>query len=272
MSANKNSVIQIPENFTEFLYWVKETTETSWAKAPDASADDFNEQQALHGAKWIGLSEPAIDEIERHHAIRFSNDHREFLRILHTIDRRYVIPFEVNGEVISVEQPFFYNWLEDGHTIAEMLQWPYKTISDDILGENGLWLESWGRRPASDEKKIRIFSQWLKEAPKLFPLISHSFLVNHSGAGWPPVLSVWGSDIVVLGWNLRHYLLREFAGELGLLEQVYNEEDQCYYSQFKRGIGEIDRLENIRLQDTVIPVWKEMILYKSIGWTSFRPE
>ena len=54
-------MIQIPENYTDFLYWVKETTESFWAKELEEDEDDEHSIKWLQDAKWIGLSENEID-------------------------------------------------------------------------------------------------------------------------------------------------------------------------------------------------------------------
>jgi len=33
--------LKIPEDYTEFLYWIKERTEMFWSKNPETSEDDF---------------------------------------------------------------------------------------------------------------------------------------------------------------------------------------------------------------------------------------
>lgn len=269
-------LIQIPENLTDFLYWVKERTETFWSVDPDSSTADFTCDKRFHGAKWIGLKAEEIDAIEEKYDIKFTPEHRVFLSILHTLDRKLTyeekVSFEEDAEVIVEEYSFFYNWQEDEVEIADKLNWPYRTILQDVQGRNGVWLKSWGPRPSSEEEKTAIFSAWLDKAPKLLPIFSHRFVVSDTTLVDRPILSVWGSDIIVYGWNLRHYLLCELTDHLNLLELVYDEEDECNYSEDVKAVTEIRKFEYSKSKERELPYWKELILYWSSGWSSFGME
>jgi hypothetical protein len=74
--------------------------------------------------------------------------------------------------------------------------------------------------PETDEAREVVFARWYQQAPKLLPLTGYRFIIGDPLDCSNPVLSVWGSDTIVYGWDLRSYLLNE----LGLLEQVYDEE------------------------------------------------
>lgn len=268
---------KIPEDYTEFLHWVKERTEKFWSKNPETSEDDFVCENWAYGAKWIGLSDTQIDSIENKYAIKFSSEHREFLKVLHSIDKREVIEytetFDEDAEIKCYDEPFFYNWLTDDEEIQERMAWPYRTIFEDVVGANKVWLESWGNtRPKSDDDKETVFSEWFKQTPKLLPIKSHRFVVSIENQEGNPVLSIWGSDIVVYGWNMRHYLLNELKEHLNLLEWVYDEEDDEWYAEPKREFQEINNSEYAKAKDKVIPVWEEMILYWSSGWSSYGHE
>ena len=259
-----------PENLTDFLTWVKITTEAAWNQA---SEDDF-----LYGAKWLPLSEQEIDNLELKYSIKFGSEHRAFLRILHTINHRNLsyddmVESDEDSEVKRYGQPsYFYNWLTDIKWIESRLKWPYETILFDVLGVNRVWLKSWGPRLDSEEDKIRMFSDWYSKAPKLLPIRAHTFLMDHNFPGLKSVLSVYGSDTIVAAWNLRHFLMREFAHELNLQEMIYDEEDKCYYGELIKGIPELDTLETTRLANADIPYWKEVINYWSSSWQGFRVE
>jgi hypothetical protein len=49
----------------------------------------------------------------------------------------------------------------------------------------------------------------------LIPIYGHRYLVGEPCCAGNPVLSVHQSDIIVYGRDLREYLLREFAADLG---------------------------------------------------------
>lgn len=268
--------LKIPEDYTEFLYWVKERTENFWSKNPETSEDDFVCKKWAYGAKWIGLNDSQIDSIENRYNIKFSFEHRLFLRILHSVDRKEIIehinPFD-EDDIEFDHRPFFYNWLNDDEEIQDKLNWPYRTIFEDVVGENKVWLKSWGgTRPKSDNDKEIIFSKWFQQTPKLVPITSHRFVVGESIENESPVLSIWGSDIIVYGWNMRHYLLNELEEYLNLLELVYDEVDDEWYTEPIKEFQEINNFEHEKAKNKAIPVWEEMILYWSSGWSSYGKE
>lgn len=267
--------LKIPEDYTEFLYWVKERTEAFWSKNPETSEDDFVCEKWAYGARWIGLSDSEIDSIENAYSIKFTPEHREFLKVLHSIDRKEIIEytetFDEDAEIKESYHPFFYNWLSDKEEIEYRLDWPYRTIFEDVLGANKVWLESWGMtRPKSDEEKEKLFSEWFNQAPKILPITGHRFVVND--ANYYPVLSIYGSDIIVYGWNMRHYLLNELQEHLNLHELVYDEEDNEWYSEPIKEFQEINNFEYGEAKNKVIPIWEEMILFWSSGWSSYGKE
>ncbi|QHS63492.1 hypothetical protein [Chitinophaga agri] len=133
----------------------------------------------------------------------------------------------------------------------------------------GVWLKFWGARPASVKEKERIFADWFAKAPKLLPITSHRFLVSQTDLVDRPVLSVYGSDTIVYGWDLRLYLLYEITDHLDLYTPVFDEEDQCYYAEYRDELTKVFDIARQRLPGKDIPYWKELILYWSSGWSSF---
>ncbi len=267
---HKKQTLLIPEDYTEFFYWVKQRTETFWNKSKSLSnTDGYYCPDWVAGAKWIGMTNEQIDSIEAKYRITFMPEHRAFLRILHTIDRKIVNEYEEEGETKTYQKSFFYNWLEDDDEIVFKLNWPYRTIFDDVLPSQGVWLKSWGTRPASVEERERIFAEWYAKAPKLLPLTSHRFLVSLADLVDRPVLSVYGADTIVYGWDLRLYLLNEITDHLDLYVPVFDKEDQCYYAEYRDELKEVFDLAQQKLPGKDIPYWKELMLYWSSGWSSF---
>lgn len=265
--------LKIPEDYIEFLHWIKERTENFWSKNPENSNEKFVCEQWAYGAKWIGLSESEIDSIQREFDIKFTFEHRAFLKILHTIDRKEVVAytetFDEDEETKYDHIPFFYNWKSDKEEITDRLDWPYRTIFQDVIGANKVWLESWSKRPKSDKEKEKIFSKWFEKTPKLIPITGHRFVVGNSTKKESPVLSIWGSDIIVYGWNMRHYLLNELKHHLNLFESVYDDEDKQWYPEPIKELQDINDFEYGKAADKVIPILEEMILYWSSGWSSY---
>lgn len=265
--------MNIPENITEFLYWIKERTEFFWSINPETSSNDFVCEDWIYGAKWIGLSEKEIDEIEISYSIKFTTEHREFLKILHTIDRKerieYTETFEENSKIVVKESPFFYNWLKDEKEIIEIIKWPFDTIYQDIIGANKVWLKSWGKRPKSEIEIKNVFTSWYQKTPKLIPIQAHRFVISEHNFRFNPVLSIWGSDIIVYGWNLRSYLLNELKEHLDVQENIYDEEDECYYPKLISEAQTIIDNDYKFDENKDIPYWKELIQIWNSGWSSF---
>ncbi|NIG55361.1 hypothetical protein F3J22_17860 [Chitinophaga sp. Cy-1792] len=270
-----NHEITFPQDLTAFLEWIKVTTETYYSNLPP--------EAAMHGAKWLPLTDIQIDGLEEKYAIHFDVEHRAFLKVLHTLDKNYeeekyeeetweeerVLTPEEQAKCDFWHPPYrpslFYNWITEPEWIASRLAWIEDRFITDILGVNGSWLKSWGPCPDADEEKISIFKAWYEKAPRFLPLTAHTFLMADAGYGLKPVLSVWGFDTAIQGWSLRHYLLREFGDELGLMHVVHDydeESDYTYvYKELNRGIPELEALQTIKLNDAVIHHWKEVVVY-----------
>ena len=251
-------MVKIPEIYTELLLWIKETTEEYWSEKPLTMGDGSDCIDWI-GAKWVGLTDNQIDEIEHKYSIKFMPEHREFLKILHTIDRKEKYK-DSDGEIIA--SPYFYNWLEDETEINEKLNWVFETILFDV-NKSRFWLKSWGKRPDSEEDRKIIFSNWFSKTPKLIPITAHTFLVSDIELQDRPLLSVWGSDTVVVGWNLRNYLLSEFCYFLGLTHSIYI----CKPDYEGYDWENIPEYETFRLKESelskskTIPYFEELIMY-----------
>jgi len=246
----------IPNELEDFLFWVKERTELMWSQN---SGLPLNEEiNWAIGAKWKGLNDQEISEIEKEFDLKFTDDHKLFLKILHSIDKKESIKKYQETINIPIEEqiPFFYNWKRDKEEIKNYLDWPYNTILDDVLSENDVWLKSWGRKPQSLSEREMIFKNWHEQAPKLIPIRGHRFMVSEPFTAGNPVLSVYGADTIVYGSNLRYYLIHELEFHLGLREPEDDDKD-CYWKP-------TIELENIREEDYSIPIdipyWQELIM------------
>jgi hypothetical protein len=249
----------IPEDYIEFLHWLKQKTEARWGE----KVEEGKEPHWIQDAKWIGMTDDEIDSVEKRYSVRFMPEHRQFLKILHAIDRKEINESEDNGVICKSESPFYYNWLSDDEEIRDMLEWPHREILRDVLGANGLWLKSWGEKVESDEEKTKIFNDWFRKTPKLLPLTSDCFLVSDETLTDRPVLSVWGSDIMVYAWSLKHFLLHEFCDTLDLMNYTYDEEGELCHVEYGDELGEINEKEYELSMNKHIPFFKEIILYWS---------
>lgn len=264
---------QIPENFTDFLYWVKEQTELFWSIDPKTSENDFICEEWIYGAKWIGMTESEIDTVEIKYRIKFTSEHRTFLKILHAIDRKekreYTESFDEDAPILIEEYPFFYNWLQDEKEIRERFNWPFETIFQHVIDNNQVWLKSWGIRPDPESERKKIFSEWYNKAPKLIPVKDHRFVVSDDNLNYKPILSMYGSDIIVYGWNFRGYLLNELKEHLNVSTLVYDSEYDCYDPEFNEEVVKMFKEDYKYNENKTIPFWEEMILIWSSGWGSF---
>ena len=208
-----------------FLEWFRSTTERNWA-AWQARYFEGTEYAAFGSAPWQqharwldGLSDDAIDSLERTWSVRYPPDLRLFLRRLHAADRPPPVPSIRLVSVPPVQAPFFhyfgfYNWSLDTDALRWAFAWPLDGLYWDLEYAD-LWHDSWGRRYTDlDDRKKRV-AELVAQAPRLIPLLGHRYLLAEPCRAGNPVLSVYQSDIVVYGGNLRDYLFAEFANFLG---------------------------------------------------------
>lgn len=259
---------KIPEDFTEFLYWIKERTETFWSINPNESDADFVCDDWVYGAKWVGMKENEIDTIEKENNIKFSDSHREFLKVLHTTDKKqifkYTENFDENAEELFEERSYFYNWNTDIQNIKRRLNYVYKDLLRSTL-EYGFWLKSWGLRPESNDKRKEIFDRWYNNAPKLIPIKGHRFVISEPTTTDNPILSVVGIDTIIYGVNMRDYLLNELREELGLYKLVYDKEADEYDGEYEEILKEELNL-GYKLQNEIeIPIWKEFLISNGVN-------
>lgn len=206
------------------------------------------------------MTDEEIDSVEKKYDVRFVPEHRQFLKILHTIDRKEINEYDDEGVAYKSKSPFYYNWLRDDKEIRDKLDGPQREILRDVLG-NELWLTSWGEKVESEEEKKAIFIDWFRKTPKLLSLTSQHFLVSDETLAHRPVLSVSGSDIMVYAWSLKHFLLNAFSGELGLMDYLYDDEGNIRTMEYGDELGELNEREYELSKSKDIPYFKEMMLY-----------
>lgn len=260
--------LKIPEDFTEFLHWVKEQTETFWSIDPNESDADIVCDDWAYGAKWIGMKENEIDDIEKENNIKFSSYHREFLKILHTTDKKQVFErtttFDEDAEVFYEERSYFYNWNTDIENIKRQLNDVYEDLLKSTT-ERGFWLKSWGIRPESIDERKATFVNWYNKAPKLIPINGHRFVISEPKNADNAILSVVGIDTIIYGVNMRNYLLNELRDELGLYKLVYNKETDEYDDEYEETLKEALSL-GYKLQNEIeIPIWKEFLISNGVN-------
>lgn len=266
----------IPENFEDFLYWIKETTERRWENFSKSKKDGnwWNHRHNLfEGAKWVDpLTDEEVDALEIQWKIKFPKDFRSFLKILHRVNKCDYFQDEdfETGEISLIENKLFHNW-RDEVMIKDRFDFPFECMRFDIF-ESTLpsWLKSWGDKPDSELECLTILNQWKEKAIRiLIPVNLHRYLVVTPNNESSHVISSYGFDTIVCSLNLREHLINELRWDLGLDERVYEEDE---YEETEADIAareaEMDAwLEERRKNYVSIPYWEEVILYCSSGWS-----
>lgn len=213
----------IPATFgDEFLAWFRRRTEAAWAS--DAPLGTWQ-----RGTRWAGgLSAGEIAAAERRWNLRFPPDYRRFLRRLHTTDRPMMATrYGDDGRARRVPRPTFTDW-RDEEAPRAALDWPLEGILFDVERAD-LWLPSWGVRPATEDDRAARVRELVAAAPPLIPVFGHRYLLGKPVEVGNPVLSVYQSDIIIYGGDLRRYLLRDFASLLGIGQQEWGTEEEWHH-------------------------------------------
>lgn len=247
-----NALSNIPDDFNAFLLWMKERSEAAWANYQTKTfeeiiAEEMPRSSWRAGTRWqAGLDEPGIDALEQQWELQFPKDFRQFLSVLNAPDRgMYTVSWsdETDDGLEEVDDDVsIYDWNKDDELLISILDAPLQGLLFDVE-ENSLWLNSWGKRPGKDTDVRKKVTELVAAAPKLIPITGHRYLLASSLAAGNPVLSVWQSDIICYGSNLKNFLLLEFSDLLGL---DYQWEDA----------NESITLEKI----ATIPFWGEIML------------
>lgn len=293
----------IPENFEDFLYWVKETTERRWANLFKSKKDGNwwnHKHDIFQGAKWIDpLTDEEVDALEIKWKIKFPADFRSFLKILHRVDKCDYFQDEdfETGEISLIENELFHNWRNEvliEERFDNLLDHLKLCVFSDIQPS---WLKSWGPRPESKEECTVIMEEWMKKARVLIPINSHRYLVSEPTQKCPHVISMYGFDTILYSLNLREHLINELRWDLGLDEREYDddlEDEKPAPFAIAKAINAIknanedseEAIEEDIEEDTLkleaemdawleerrkayvpIPYWEEVILYYSSGWS-----
>lgn len=98
--------------------------------------------------------------------------------------------------------PGFPDWRSPrSEQILEWLDEPSAGVEFDVE-ENGIWLPSWGERPADIDHAIDEAHRLVHTAPQLIPLYRHHYLPAQPATGGGPVLSIEATDVAVIAANL----------------------------------------------------------------------
>lgn len=142
-----------------------------------------------------GLTAAELEDVEEQFGFTFSADHRVFLTA---------------GVPVGQRWP---DWLHGNpDQLRKRLDWPVDGVLYDVE-HNDLWLPEWGPRPRVLSNALAAARRQLATVPQLVPVCGHRYLPGLRGEPGLPVLSVYQTDVVYYGWDLRSYLRHEFGGE-----------------------------------------------------------
>ncbi|MET9261848.1 hypothetical protein [Amycolatopsis sp. NPDC004079] len=152
-------------------------------------------QQNLGEPLRPGLTPAELSDVEDQFGFTFSDDHRIFLTA---------------GVPVGDRWP---DWRHgDPDQLRKRLDWPVDGVLYDVEN-NDLWLPEWGTQPRSMCNALAVARRHLATVPQLVPVCGHRYLPATAGESGYPVLSVYQTDVVYYGWDLRSYLRHEFGGE-----------------------------------------------------------
>ncbi len=143
-----------------------------------------------------GLRDDEIAAIEGRFGFVFPLDLRAFLQGALPCGSRWPAWREAIGDAAAAG------------AIARQFAWPLDGMLFDVE-ENDFWDPAWGQRPATVDARRQVVSDAVRAAPVLIPVYAHRYMPAEPVASGNPVLSVYQTDIIVYGSNLRAYLFAE---------------------------------------------------------------
>jgi hypothetical protein len=140
-----------------------------------------------------GLTDDELARAEEIHRFRFPPDLRSLLSS--------ALPLA----------PRFPDWrTPDSPALLDQLAWPFEGIAFEIEA-NVFWREQWGARPDALADAIAVARTAVGKAPRLIPICGHRYLPAAPELAGNPVFSVYQTDIIYYGLDLRRYLSCEFG-------------------------------------------------------------
>jgi len=146
-----------------------------------------------------GLTKDEIAVIENSYNIVFPPDLKSFLSFSLPVSKGFI------------------NWRDTSEEnilhIKSRLVWPLEGMIFDIK-HNSFWYDDWGVKPDSIDKAINVCEANYYTLPQLIPIYSHRYIPSEPLEVDNPVFSVYQTDIIYYGENLKSYLEVEFEIKL----------------------------------------------------------
>ena len=97
-----------------------------------------------------------------------------------------------------------------------------------------MWPSSWGTKPGTLEEREARVRELVNAAPKLIPVYQHRYLLAEPCQAGNPVLSIWGTAMIIYSVDLRRYLLDDFSDLVGTDKDDYAWRTPERYEEFKK--------------------------------------
>jgi hypothetical protein len=154
------------------------------------------------------MTDAEVTQAEERHGLTFPPDYRLFLQTLHTTDPERVR--YVDGTIRTHVGRPFHDWQGDRSPIDEAMAWPLDGLLWSIEADDS-WSSSWRDRPRTPEARAARVRELAAGAPPLIPLMGHRYLVGEPLEAGNPVLSIYGSDVIVYAPTFGAWLVAELA-------------------------------------------------------------
>lgn len=180
-------------SFTEVYQRIKQRSEAFWAtKELDPFAYGFQIQQ---GTKWkAGLNDEDIIDFEEALGFKFPVVYREYLKVMNGTDTDTINIYGSSGHAFTYNIGF-YSYPDDLEAIKTKINWI---------------LDSFGITKAD---------MIINHIPNIIPIVAHRFLVaDHCDAH--PILSMFGSDVILYDNSLPSFLENNLYGTKPILDDV----------------------------------------------------
>lgn len=165
------------------------------------------------GTRWRGgLTDDQIDEAQRRYGLVFPPDYRRFLATLHTTDPEMIGASYRGSKLVPKTGPGPYDWLGDHEPILTALAAPVEGLLWSIEANIG-WHPNWGPRPETESGRAAVVRELAASGPPLVPVFAHHYLVASPLADGNPVLSMNGSDVIILADDLETYFAYVLNGQ-----------------------------------------------------------
>lgn len=108
----------------------------------------------------------------------------------------------------------FYNWRNKEEKNVSFIKSVINQPVNDIerMPHEIYWCDDWGEEPDDENIFISELNKKLKKAPKVIPIYSHRYMPITNEVN-PPIISIYGGDIIYMGKNLEDYIEIEFGSK-----------------------------------------------------------